>query len=142
MRKVLEDVNLEAIVISSDGRELTFEFSDMVQRRRCADLVCKSTYLFRYDNAFVEAGDGLPCYVGEVGLEDLGKSELQKRLHTLNYGIGVDVKPWKPDPSTRIARIPLVEHAFVVHIEGAIVIDAVCAQLDFNEKKNGGVSEP
>ncbi len=131
MKKVLEDVNLETICISSDGRQLRFEFSDMAQRKKCANLVCGSTHLFRYANTFTNAEDGLPCYVGEVGLEELAGTELQERLRVLDYGFGVDLTPWRPDAKTRTVQIPFVEHAFAVHMEGAIVVDVVCAQLDF-----------
>ncbi len=131
MKKVLEDVNLETICIGPDGRQVTFEFSDMAQRKKCANLVCGSTYLFRYDNDFTDADEGLPCYLGEVGLEELAGTELQERVRVLGYGFGVDLIPWRPDAKTRTVRIPSVEHAFAVHLEGEIVVDVVCAQVDF-----------
>jgi len=82
---LLEDVNLSEIQISSDGKNIRFDFLDMYEGEPIASLICEDVLHFIYSNNFDE-DDSFACYVGEVTVQTFAlDKDIVRELHTMEY---------------------------------------------------------
>ena len=122
---LLSDVNLSGVSFAESGRTLIITLSNMVDGRRCAQLITEGVLAFNYHNTFEDDDDALPTYVGEVTCRALQKEELDQVLLRLGYGfLGPGVKTYVPK-----------SRCFHVHVEGgALAIDVICTEYTISRE--------
>jgi len=121
---ILSDVNLDEVLFSPDGRDLTLKFVDMDTGTEKTIIKCQSVYLFNFSNTF-EKDDGVACYVGEVTCEKISNSVRDEWLSKRNFGFSnMDGSIYSPTD----------KDLYNFHVEGGeIVIDIACERV----KKDG-----
>lgn len=119
--QLLSDINLDEVIFSPNGKDLTFKFVNMTDGALINIIKCKSIFIFTYNNTF-EDDDGFACYVGEVTCERISHSNLKKWLTEKRFSF------YDVDKSI---YVPTTRDLFNLHIEGGqIVIDLACEAIE------------
>lgn len=112
--KLLTDVNLSEIVFPPAGSKVILSFLSTRDGGAVGSLTCTGVVVFTYHTL---PASSLPQYVGEVDHATVSPEEVPTLLERLCYGFtGPRGGPAIPGDSQ-------VHH---VHIEGGLVIDIVC----------------
>lgn len=121
---LINDTNISSIKFSIDGKNIIFDFLDMIIGKPIFLLKCKQVYLFNYCNNF-DKDEGLTCYVGEVSVERLVKDNIEKQFIKLGYNF--------TDLSGRIC-IPEVNNFFCINIAGGeLSINVICVEYELQK---------
>ena len=122
---LLEDVNLSEIQITSDGKNINFNFLDMYEGKPIASMTCKNVMHFIYSNTFDDNDYGFACYAGEVTLQSFTSHE--DIVHTLG---SMKYRFKKCDMYGNALGFEPMEELHLVGIEGGEVSIAVlCKKL-------------
>jgi len=115
--KLLTDINLDEIVFSSDGKNITFKFIEIYKGNPSDIIKCSSVYAFHYENIF-DDDEGLPVYVCEVRYTKRLKKDLSSSFKKTNLSINGN------------AINPNEEELFLLDIEGGdVIIEVICKSV-------------
>lgn len=120
---ILEDVSLDSMVFSADGKDVVFEFLELYQGNTIGVIKCLSVCSLDYQNIF-DNDDGFACYIGEVYCTQVKRADTETFLNSINFGFTApDGHVYRPDS----------ENLWLLHIEGGeAVIKIVCKAIEKN----------
>lgn len=121
---LINDTNISSVKFSIDGKNIIFEFLDMIIGKPILLLECKQIYVFNYCNNFDE-DEGLACYVGEVSVERFAKDNIEKQFIKSGYNF--------TDFSGRIC-IPEANNFCGINIVGGeLSINVICVEYELQK---------
>ncbi|TJZ66850.1 hypothetical protein [Chitiniphilus eburneus] len=94
MKKILENVNLDSIVIENNGRNINLKFIDMMKGDFVGWVECRNTISLDYQNCFDEAEhEGFAEYVGLVSCQVFSPGECEQWMgNEYRFGSKEDFK--------------------------------------------------
>ncbi len=118
---LFEDVNLDELKISPDGKDIFLKFIDMNAGFPVGVIKCSSVYSLNYQNIF-DLDDGFSCYIGEVVCQRIEQNEFSSILKKISFSFSLNDQSF---------YMPKRKELFVLHAEGGeVVIDIVCASFE------------
>ena len=114
---LLENMALDGIKFSPDGKNLTCDFINTYDGEKVASLLCRNTFYFEYQNGFEEY-DGFAAFIHEVCSEELSKKQTISRLKERKYSF---VESQGGDIS-----LPNQEYYHIYFQSNEVIIDIFC----------------
>jgi hypothetical protein len=119
--RLLDDVNLSEFFFRNNSGGVEFEFLNMRDGAKIAELLCTGIVIFAYH---ADAESCLPHYVGEVNHALVPPDEEAELLRRLGYRY----------KSPRGLRTPEAVQLHYIYMEGDGLIELVCTEVQFLEE--------
>ena len=115
-----EDVGLDEIAISKDGRSVLIRLIDLTHGAEIGKLLCLDYFCYSIHNNFSGRDNGFACYVGEVRCDLLEGASLEEFAAQQGYAFKCKEGRYLESGSV----------GFSMHIEsGEIVVDIGCRSI-------------
>jgi len=120
---MLEDVSLDSMAFSANGKDVVLEFLDLYQGNSIGVIRCLSVCSFDYKNIF-DNDDGFACYIEKVSCTRIEKANTESFLNGINFGFTAsDGHVYRPGS----------ENLWLLHVEGGeALIKIVCKTIEKN----------
>lgn len=134
MKKIIEDVNLNKLQVSSDGRNLELFFVDMYNLAPFAEIKCRTLYSFNYQIALEEEGI-FPIYVGEVNCATIKDMKFDSKLHELNFHFMISNDPVNPLKGDEEVYKPSHECDYLFLESADLFLEVLCQKIEVSYLK-------